>query len=65
MSPIFELREHVIQASHIREYARATANSQEDALSLHITEYVPYNNRNPQKGDLTIIGSGANAFPKV
>ena len=64
-SAAFDIQEHVIQASHIREYARATATSQEDPLLLHIKQYTPRNYRDAQKGDLTIVAAHANGFPKV
>ncbi|KEY66843.1 hypothetical protein S7711_05197 [Stachybotrys chartarum IBT 7711] len=63
-SSIYIITEHIIQASHIREYARATSNSQDTPLSLHIKQYVPRSNPNPQQGDVTIIGAHANGFPK-
>lgn len=61
----FEIVEHVIEAGHIREYARATLDSQEDILQLAVKQYIPLNNLNPQPGDVTIIGAHANGFPKV
>lgn len=64
MSAVFDIKEHTIEAAHIREFARATANSQDEKLLLHIKQYTPKDNRNPQKGDVTIIGSHANGFPK-
>lgn len=61
----FRIIEHVIEAGHIREYARATLDSQEDVLHLAIKQYIPLSNPNPQPGDVTIIGAHANGFPKV
>jgi hypothetical protein len=61
----FTIQEHTIEASHIREYARATSHSQDEKLYLHIKQYTPKDNTNPQKGDITIIGGHANGFPKV
>ncbi|KAK2930100.1 Alpha/beta hydrolase fold-1 [Fusarium oxysporum f. sp. vasinfectum] len=60
----FTIQEHTIEASHIREYARATAHSQEEKLYLHVKQYTPKDNQSPQKGDVTIIGGHANGFPK-
>ena len=60
----FEIREHVIPGQHVREWPRATANSQEDVLNVHIKQYVPLDNPDPQPGDVTIIGAHANGFPK-
>lgn len=63
--PIFQIKEHVVESQHIREYPRATAQSQEDILHLAVKQYVPLDNPNPQEGDITIIGAHANGFPKV
>ena len=65
MSTVFEIREHKLECQHIREYARATANSQEEVLHLAIKQYIPLDNPNPKEGDVTIIGAHANGFPKV
>ncbi|KAL6874957.1 alpha/beta-hydrolase [Trichoderma novae-zelandiae] len=62
--PVFEIREHTIQASHIREYPRATAVSQDEPLLLHVKQYTPKHGGPPRKGDITIIGAHANGFPK-
>ncbi|KAF2722630.1 hypothetical protein K431DRAFT_338003 [Polychaeton citri CBS 116435] len=61
---LFELHEHTIPTSHIREYPRATADDQEDVLQLAIKQYVPRDNNEPKTGDITIIGAHANGFPK-
>ncbi|KAG6019144.1 hypothetical protein E4U41_003384 [Claviceps citrina] len=60
----FSVTEHVIDAAHIREYARATADDQNVPLKLHIKRYTPKDNSSPRKGDVTIIGGHANGFPK-
>ena len=65
MSSAFEIKEHVIDAQHIREYPRATADSQEEVLKLAVKQYTPKNNPNPQPGDLTLIATHANGFVKV
>lgn len=65
MSSVFDVKEHVLECQHIREYARATANRQEDVLHLAIKQYIPLDNQNPKEGDVTIIGAHANGFPKV
>lgn len=64
MSP-FTVTEHTIQASHIREYARATSHSQDEELWIHVKQYTPKDNPNPKNGDVTIVGGHANGFPKV
>ncbi|KAL7810165.1 alpha/beta-hydrolase [Trichoderma gracile] len=63
-SGAFDIREHTIQASHIREYPRATAISQDEPLLLHVKQYTPKHGGPPRKGDITIIGAHANGFPK-
>ena len=65
MASVFEIREHVIEASHIREYARATSQKQEEILQMVVKQYTPKDNTDPSPGDVTIIGAHANGFPKV
>ncbi|KAL2755994.1 hypothetical protein ACRALDRAFT_1064030 [Sodiomyces alcalophilus JCM 7366] len=64
MSSVFTIKGHIIDASHIREFPRGLANSQEDVLQLAVKEYIPKDNPNPQPGDVTILGAHANGFPK-
>ncbi|KAK3941613.1 alpha/beta-hydrolase [Diplogelasinospora grovesii] len=64
MSSAFEIKEHKVEAQHIREYAHATANSQEEVLYLSVKQYIPKSNPNPKPGDVTIIASHANGFVK-
>ncbi|TWU77682.1 hypothetical protein ED733_008252 [Metarhizium rileyi] len=64
MTTLFNVDEHIIDASHIREYAAATATSQDAALKLHVKQYTPKNNAFPRKGDVTLIGAHANGFVK-
>ena len=63
--PVFDVKEHVIDASHIREYPRATAHSEDEVLRLAVKQYIPKDNPNPQVGDVTIIGAHANGLSKV
>ncbi|QSZ30173.1 hypothetical protein DSL72_004693 [Monilinia vaccinii-corymbosi] len=63
-SAIFEIKEHTLECQHIREYPRATSNTQEDILQLAIKQYIPRDNPHPQPGDVTIIGAHANGYPK-
>jgi hypothetical protein len=65
MSEFFHIKEHIVEAQHIREYPRATARSQQDALRLSVKQYIPKNNPNPLPGDVTIISAHANGFVKV
>ncbi|KAM0126890.1 hypothetical protein ACHAO1_009810 [Botrytis cinerea] len=63
-STVFEVKENILECQHIREYPRATSNTQEDVLHLAIKQYIPRDNPNPQPGDVTIIGAHANGYPK-
>ncbi|KAK3381368.1 Alpha/beta hydrolase family-domain-containing protein [Podospora didyma] len=63
-SSAFVVKDHVIEAQHIREYPHATAHSQEEVLYLSVKQYIPRTNPNPQPGDVTIIASHANGFVK-
>lgn len=65
VSGSFRVVEHVLPSQYIREYPAATANEQEETLSLAVKQYIPLDNPNPQPGDVTIIGAHANGFPKV
>jgi hypothetical protein len=60
----FHVKEHLVPSQHVREYARATAHSQDDVLYLAVKQYTPKDNPSPQPGDVTIIGAHANGFPK-
>ncbi|KAH8897024.1 alpha/beta-hydrolase [Thozetella sp. PMI_491] len=60
----FLVKDHLVEAQHIREYARATAHSQEEVLYVAVKQYIPKNNLNPKPGDVTIIASHANGFVK-
>ncbi|KAI0423306.1 prolyl aminopeptidase-like protein [Xylaria grammica] len=60
----FEVIEHVIPAQHLREWPRATGTSQEAVMRIHIKQYRPKDNLNPQPGDVTVIGVHGNGFPK-
>ncbi|KAJ4393296.1 hypothetical protein N0V93_002504 [Gnomoniopsis smithogilvyi] len=64
MSTLFHVKEHVIEGQHIREYAQATAHSNEEVLKLAVKQYIPKDNPNPKPGDITIIASHANGFVK-
>ncbi|KAK1728666.1 hypothetical protein CaCOL14_000134 [Colletotrichum acutatum] len=64
MSSVFNIKEHVLDGSHIREFPRALSRSQDDVLKLAVKEYIPKDNPNPKPGDVTIIGAHANGFPK-
>jgi hypothetical protein len=61
----FRIVGHVVPCQHVREYPRATADAQEETLSLSVNQYIPLDNLTPNLGDITIIGAHANGFPKV
>lgn len=66
MKPVnFQVQEHVIAASHIREYHRSTADDQEVALQLAVKQYSPSRSAKRNAKPVTIIGAHANGFPKV
>lgn len=61
----FNIIEHTVPGTHIREYADAT-RSQEDVLYLHVKQYEPL--RGPKacpKDAVTILAAPALPFPKV
>ncbi|KAK2756523.1 hypothetical protein FQN54_005416 [Arachnomyces sp. PD_36] len=60
----FRIVEHVTPCQHIREYPRATAEEQETPFQLSVKQYIPLDNPNPERGDITILGAHANGFPK-
>jgi pimeloyl-ACP methyl ester carboxylesterase len=63
-SKFFNITEHKVPCQHIREYPQGTSGSQNEVLYLHVKQYTPLNNTDPQPGDVTIIGAHANGFPK-
>lgn len=60
----FRIKEHKIEASHIRGWPRSTATKQEEVLHLAVKQYTPLSNTSPKPGDITIIAAHANGFPK-
>jgi hypothetical protein len=63
----FRVIEHRIPCQHIRQYARATSQSEEDELFLAVKQYVPSATalEDVRSGTgITIIGCHANGFPK-
>jgi hypothetical protein len=64
MSLAFKVVEHTIPSSHIREYARATANIDE-RLQLSVKQYIPLDNLEPKWGDVTLIATHGSGMPKV
>lgn len=63
MASPFKTISHTIQASHIREYARAT--SPFDApLLLSVKQYTPLDNSVPKWGDVTLVATHGSGMPK-
>ena len=60
----FHVIEHIVPCQHIRDYPHAVLDDQETVLNLHVKQYIPVDNPDPQPGDVTIIGAHANGFPK-
>lgn len=63
----FRVKEHVIPAQHVRELPDALAideTRQDATLQLHVKQYTPKNNSDPQPGDTTIIAFHGNGFCK-
>lgn len=63
----FIIHEHAIPAQHIRELPNALAvdeGTPEATLYLSVKQYIPKNNINPQRGDITIVGFHANGYNK-
>lgn len=60
----FSTTSHVFEAQHIRNYPGATRNGDSDIQYLEAKQYIPFNNKNPQDDDVTIIGFHATSFPK-
>ncbi|KAK4956525.1 hypothetical protein LTR10_006052 [Elasticomyces elasticus] len=63
-SSLFNVIEHIVPCSHIREYPRATASGRDDPLELCVKQYIPINNPDPQPGDVTIIATHGSGLPK-
>jgi hypothetical protein len=61
----FRIVEHIVPGQYIREYPQATATTQEDTLYLAVKQYIPLDNLHPKPGDVTVIATHANGFPKV
>lgn len=64
-SSMFNVKEHIIPTTYIREYPRALVDDQEDVLSLAVKQYTPKRDAGSAKNEVTIVGAHANGFPKV
>jgi hypothetical protein len=61
----FTVTEHVVPASHIREYAGATSTTQNEVLYLHLKQYTPSDGSGTVDGAVTLIATHGVGFPKV
>ncbi|KAL7276239.1 hypothetical protein RUND412_000775 [Rhizina undulata] len=63
---LFRIKKHIIPASHIREFPRATiaAKGNPPSLKLAVNQYIPRSAHPPSPGDLTLICCHANGFHK-
>lgn len=60
----FRIREHVVRTQHTRDRPAGAERGREKDLRLHVKQYIPKSNPDPNPGDVTIIGAQANGFPK-
>lgn len=60
----FECITHIVPGQHIRQYARGTAERQEDELKLVVKQYKPRYTKSRNPTAVTIIGCHASGFPK-
>ncbi|PYI34276.1 toxin biosynthesis protein [Aspergillus indologenus CBS 114.80] len=58
----FKIIEHTIPCSSICEYHHAVKTAK--PLQLAIKKYIPFNNLNPSRDDISIIAGHANGIPK-
>lgn len=61
----YRIVEHSVRCQYIRERAGAAEPGYENRLRIAVKQYIPISNPNPAAGDVTIIATHANAFPKV
>jgi hypothetical protein len=60
----FVVKEHIVPCQHIREEF-ITSSLDDPKWHMQVKQYTPRNNVSPKEGDVTIISSHANGFPKV
>ncbi|KAE8377720.1 Alpha/Beta hydrolase protein [Aspergillus bertholletiae] len=62
---LFKVTEHIVSASHIREYPGSTVRNQEEILSLHVKQYTPRDQDQTTSFDaITVIAAHACGYPK-
>jgi hypothetical protein len=64
MESPFNIIEHTVPCSHIREYARATATI-DAPMHLCVKQYIPLDNINAKRGDATLIATHGSGMPKA
>lgn len=64
VSQHFRVVEHVTRCSHTRDRPAGVELGKDKDLRLSVKQYIPKDNPNPSKSDVTLIGAHANAFPK-
>ena len=63
---LYNVQEHVVPATHIREYHGSTLNSQEEVLQLAVKQYTPKEQPNPLPSDaVTFIACHGTGVAKV
>jgi pimeloyl-ACP methyl ester carboxylesterase len=60
----FIVKEYIVPCQHIREEF-ITSSADGPSWQMQVKQYIPRNNLSPKEGDITIISSHANGFPKV
>ncbi|MCJ1392492.1 hypothetical protein MMC18_005359 [Xylographa bjoerkii] len=54
-SSLWNVIEHIIQASHTRSFSRGIQDEMAGGLRIAVKQYVPLSNLDPQPGDISII----------
>lgn len=60
----FDIREHVVNASHLRSYPRS-CRDEATPLKLHVKQYIPREDSNAGTDAVTIVAASGIGFPKV
>ncbi|KAM0279000.1 hypothetical protein ACHAQH_004868 [Verticillium albo-atrum] len=64
MSSPFTITEQILPGAYIREFPHGLGTSQESTVRLAVKIYTPKDNTSPQPGDITVVATHANGFPK-
>ena len=60
----FQVVEHVVRCQHTRDRPAGAERGRDSDLRMHVKQYIPKTNPHAKRGDVTLIGAQANAFPK-